>query len=123
METLVAMAVLAIALVVILQLFSSGLRSVKAARDATRGLFYAREKMEEILLEEAPQPGVREGEWDDGFRWRSEVAAVPPAEGEEGLYPFDLYSVTVEVLWEVGEHKKSLSLTTLTPGPLEEGPS
>jgi general secretion pathway protein I len=70
METLVAMMLLAISLVVILQLFSGGLKSGKMADDYTRAVFHAREKMEEHLLIEDFEEGTFEGTFDDNYRWQ-----------------------------------------------------
>ena len=74
------MSVLAICLVVILQLFSGGLKSGRVSDAYTRGIFYAREKMEEILLSESPEEGVNEGDFDDDYRWRSEIVREPRTE-------------------------------------------
>ena len=48
-ETLVAVMILAISLVVVMQLFSGGLKSNKVSNDYLYGIFHAREKMEELL--------------------------------------------------------------------------
>jgi prepilin-type N-terminal cleavage/methylation domain-containing protein len=48
-ETLVAMMLLAISFVIIMQLFSGGLKSSRVTTDYIYGIFHAREKMEEVL--------------------------------------------------------------------------
>lgn len=117
METLVAIAVLAIAMVVILQLFSGGLRASKLSGDYTDGVFRAKEIMEETLLPATLSEGTREGRFDDGYRWRSEVVFLTPLdendEEQQKELPFDLYRVTVTVWWPSGERDRRFQLSTL----------
>ncbi len=116
METLVAMMLLSISLVVVLQLFSGGLKSGKLADDYTRAVFFAREKMEEFLLKTEFEEGSYEGKFDDVYGWKVEVALV---EEEEELGetpkppPVDLYNVSVSVVWMSGEREKSYRIDTL----------
>ena len=114
-ETLVAVSVLAIALTVILQLFSGGLRSARTSEDYTRGVFHAREKMEEILLTDL-EPGVAEGEWEDSYRWQSAVDLLETPEEDQVTLPFDTYSVSVTVSWGAEERQREFQLTTLQMG-------
>lgn len=122
MEVLVAVAVLGICLVVIMQLFSGGLRSSRVASDYNRAVFHAREKMEEILAVENLQEAVAEGEFDDGFRWWAETVLVipeeePVQEGEIPIIdlPFDIMYVRVVVLWGEEGSEKQFELETAKP--------
>ncbi len=112
-EILVAMMLLAICLVVILQLFSGGLKSGKTAEDYTRAVFYAKEKMEEYLLVEDFQEGVFEGTFDDIYRWRVEVVRHDPEEDDETPSLVDLFHVNVAVFWKISEREKKFQLNTL----------
>ena len=121
METLVAIAILAIALVVIFQLFGGGLRSGRLSEDMTRGVFHAREKMDEILLEEPLTEGVTEGEFEDGYRWEVETVYVPPQDEEEhARLPYDAYGIRVTVRWGEEPRVKDFSLETLKLVPKQE---
>ncbi|MFO8085328.1 MAG: type II secretion system protein [Desulfobacterales bacterium] len=111
-EILVAMMLLSICLVVILQLFSGGLKSGKTAEDYTRAVFYAREKMEEYLLMEDFQEGVFEGTFDDVYRWRADITYVEP-EDEEPERLVDLFQVNVSVFWAAGKREKEFQISTL----------
>ncbi len=113
LETLVAMMILSISLTVILQLFSGGLRSERLSDDYTRAVFYAREKMEEILLVEKLSNEVAEGEFDDGFRWKAEIAYIEPDEEEKIKTPVETFSITVEVNWKSGIQEKHFEISTL----------
>ncbi|MCK4391143.1 MAG: type II secretion system protein [Desulfobacterales bacterium] len=114
-ETLVAMMVLAVSLVVILQLFSGGLRSSRLSDEYTRAIFHAREKMEEIFLVDKLIDGELEGEFDDGFKWKAEILCTEPAE-EEPTLPFDTFTITVDVSWMEGSREKHFEISTLRVG-------
>jgi len=113
METLVAMMILSVALVVILQLFSGGLKAGKLSENYTRAIFHAREKMEEILLAEELASEVLEGEFDDDFRWKAEIVYIEPSEEEKTKMPLDTFNIRVEVLWNEGEREKHFEISTL----------
>lgn len=98
-EILVAISILAIALVIILQLFSGALKSRRVSDEYTTGVFYAQEKMEETLLSESLNAGVDEGEWDDGYSWRTEIVRMEQTEEESTELPFDTFEIAVEVAW------------------------
>jgi general secretion pathway protein I len=117
-ETLVAMMLLSISLVVILQLFSGGLRSGKMADDYTRAIFYAREKMEEYLLADDFQEGIFEGTFDENYRWLVDIKLVRPEDededaDEEKPSMVDLFNVDVQVFWPVGGREKNFQISTL----------
>lgn len=107
-EILTAMMILAIAMVMVLQLFSGGLKAGKLSEDYNRAVLHARAKMEETLLIEEMEEGVLEGEFEDGFRWKTEIASyLPPEEDpDEEVFPaipVALFGVVVEIGWPTGE--------------------
>jgi general secretion pathway protein I len=106
------MMILSICLVVILQLFSGGLRAGRVSEDYTRAIFHAREKMEEFLLTEELANGFFEGEFDDGFRWTSKITYLEP-EDEEKKLPVDMFNITVEISWDDGNREKHFEISTL----------
>ncbi|HDZ91572.1 MAG: type II secretion system protein [Deltaproteobacteria bacterium] len=112
-EILVAISVLAISLVVILQLFSGGLKSVRLSNQYTRAIFYAREKMEELLLTEGLEPGTLDGGSEDSLRWTAQVVLVEPDEEDGPELPFDTLKITLQVMWEEGEKEKRFQISTL----------
>ncbi|MDD5722759.1 MAG: prepilin-type N-terminal cleavage/methylation domain-containing protein [Syntrophales bacterium] len=112
-EVLVALSLLAICLVVILQLFSGGLKSGKLSDDYTRGIFHAKEKMEEILLLDTVEEGVTEGEFGDDFRWKADIVRLEQREDEAARLPFDTFTIAVEVSWGAEGHEKHFKIDTL----------
>jgi general secretion pathway protein I len=112
-EILVAISVLSIALVVILQLISGGLRSGRLSDAYAKGIFHAREKMEEILLGTEFTEGVSEGEFEDAYRWRSEIVREEQPEEEAKKLPFDAYHIRVDIFWDEGEREKNFGIATM----------
>lgn len=112
-ETLVAMTVLAIALVVIFEQFSGALDAAHRSDAYTRAVWHAEEKMEEVLLRDALAEGEHEGDFGDGYRWRY---LVEPEPMENGPASDDVaaFRVTVWVRWEQGRTQKELDVAALT---------
>ena len=113
LEVLVAMAILGIGLIVIIELFSGGLRLGRTSEEYTRAVGYARMKLEEISLAKSLEEGIEEGEFDREYRWQVEVKKVdllPP--GRETSYqpPVALYRVRIEVLWKSGIRERTTAL-------------
>ncbi len=116
------MAILAICLTIILQLFSGALKSAGISRHYVKAVLKAREKMETILM--FPQLYETEygGEDDDGFRWTLTVRKDRDGEDEEGgsegggstlQKALTLFRIDVTVRWGEGRGARSFSLTTL----------
>jgi len=115
-ETLVAIAILSISLVVILQLFSGGLKSSRLSDNYTRAVFHAREKMEEIFLDGNFTDGTTEGEFSDGFEWKAQTLRLEPVQEEEAEFPvdiFSIFSIKVDVSWQEGSKEKHFEISTL----------
>lgn len=112
-EILVATMILAICIVVILQLFSGGLKSSKLSGDYTRAIFHAREKMEELLLLDALTDQVLEGEFKDGFTWSANIEHRIPDEDEETQLPVDSFNIDVRVSWADGRRGKHFEISTI----------
>jgi general secretion pathway protein I len=113
-EILVAISILSISLVVIFQLFSGGLKSSRLSDQYTRGIFHAKEKMEELLLSTDFEEEESEGEFGDSFRWKSAITRVEQAEDEEAKLPFNTFNIEVDVMWYEGDDKeKHFAISTM----------
>jgi general secretion pathway protein I len=114
------MMILAVALVVIFQLFSGALNTGHISELHTRAVWHAREKMEELLLYETLSADVREGDFEDGYRWRYRIE---PADSDSplSLEGVAAFTITVWVSWEQGRNPKQLDISTLTLAKLPTG--
>ena len=123
LEIVVAMAILGIGLVILIELFGGGLRLGRTSQEYTKAAGYARIKLEEISLAATLAEGVQEGEFDNDFRWQTEVKKVdllPPLETEYRP-PIDFYRVRLEVLWQSGLRDRSAEFETYRVLKAEEG--
>ncbi|MBI5212969.1 MAG: type II secretion system protein [Nitrospirae bacterium] len=110
LEVIIAIAIMGISVVLVMQLFSGGLRSGKTAADYTMAVIHAREKMEEMLTD----PSVGTGDFGDGYRWQAEAAHYSPGEKEDS----ELLKITVKVSWP--EKNRAVELVTLKAASKEE---
>ena len=112
-EVIVAMAIVGISLVMIMQLFSGGLRASRTSCDYTRAVVHAKNTMEELSYD--PVPGS--GNFDDGFNWTTEIEAYE--EPEESSYK--LLKLKVIISWDDALRKpKSIQLVSLKTLPIDE---
>jgi general secretion pathway protein I len=130
LEVMISLAILAIGLVTVMQLFSSSLRNAKVSQDYTKAIFAARQMLEEIMVTQEDFEGFEDsGEFEDlpDFFWeiRSELYEPEEIEGDEryslqpeetdGSEPItDTYKIDFKVTWSPsGDKRKSFTLTTL----------
>ena len=112
-EVLVAMMILAMALSVLMRIFSSGLQSVSASADYARAVLIAEAQLAATGSTETAVPGEIHGN-DDKFRWTRTVQEYAPTElGETQSLPVTPYRVTVVVEWPGRARARRLNLTTI----------
>ena len=105
-EVIVAMAILGLSLVMVMQLFSAGLKAARASCDYTIAVVHAKDKMEELsefLTNDS-------GEFDDGFKWESNVEDYKEHEETE----YKLVKIKVKIIWPgVLKNQKSIEIVSL----------
>ncbi len=113
MEVIVSIAIIGISFVLVMQLFSGGLKASRRSCDYTRAVVHAKYKIEEVSL----VPVQDSGEFEDGFKWESEIE--PYGELEES--PFDLLKIKIRVFWDdTGSRQNSVELVSLKTVSNEE---
>ena len=112
LETLVAVMVLSVSLVVILQLFSSGLKAGNLSENYTHALYYAQNKMEETLICNNFEEGDMHGTIDGDFSWSVNIRWIEP-EIDDTNRVLDMFDISVRVTWKRGEGEKSVELNTI----------
>lgn len=113
LEVIIALAILGIALTVIMELFSGGLRLGRVSHEYTKAMNFASLKLEEMTARKTIEAGEEEGEFDKTFRWRTGVEKVdilPYDKGTEFKPPVDLYHIRVNVLWTSGSKERSAGI-------------
>jgi hypothetical protein len=108
---------LAVTLAALLQIFSTGLRSIMSVERYASATLLARSALAEVGGEIPLAPGERSATAGDGFAWRLRItpALAPLASPGTLMVP---YQVAVTVTWPQG----SLTLTTLRLAALAAAP-
>lgn len=119
METLVAMMVLVICMTVIMQLFSGALKAGKLTEDHLQAVYYAREKIEEVLLADQLAEEVVEGVFDETYRFQVLIDYLEPEE-DAPKPPVDLFSITVIITWFDGLKEKHFEINSLKIAELSD---
>lgn len=118
LEILLAVAILGIALTVIMQQFSAGLRIGRVSKTYTIATIYAKQKLEELQVEEEMRESEESGSFEDGYYFRVSIMPYEEyvEEGDEELFeylPLEMYRLESVVWWQEGEKEKSVTLATL----------
>lgn len=109
-EVILTMTILAVGLVMILQLFSMGLRTSRTSCDYSTAVVYAKDVMEELSI----SPVQRSGLFEDKFEWESEVLPFEEYEKSFENTGFNLMKLKVKVSWEENRNKKkSIQIVSL----------
>jgi general secretion pathway protein I len=124
LEILVAFSILAIALGILLNIFSSGVETASVAEEYNSAVQIAETLMARTGVESPLQPGQTAGIENDKYSWR--VTTAPYDLTLEGFdtksLPAALFMVTVSVSWggngaEDGGRQREVELTTLKLSP------
>lgn len=116
-EVLVAFTILAMALTVLLKIFSAGLRNVDAASEYARAVSIAEAELAIPGILEPLHPGITRGEDDGGFSWVRDVSEFRPVNRPEYAgAPIPPYLITVEVTWPAGRGQRTIRLETIRIG-------
>lgn len=111
LEILVAFSLIGIVLVVVMQIFSAGLRSLSLSDSYVNASAHAEAVMRDIL-EDDDFPNVNlSGITPDGYRFNA-VITKGYQERTQSL-SVDLYQVKMTIYWNEGFRERSMSLNTL----------
>jgi general secretion pathway protein I len=122
-EVIVALAILGIGLTVIIELFSGGLRLAKVSEEYSKGVNYARSKMEEVMIQPVLEEGTEEGEFDDTYRWAvgiEKVELLPVPADIDLKPPVELFLIKINVQWKSGSKTRSTSVESYKTLKIEE---
>lgn len=111
LEILVALAVLAIAVTVVIQLFSANLKAIYSSEDYINATIKADSKLKEVLSDD----NLSERSWseitDDGYTIYGDVYKTLKERTED--LNLDLLEIDLTVRWMVGSREKSITLRTM----------
>ena len=107
LEVLVAFVILAMALGVLMQIFSGGLRNANRSSEYQQAVLLAQSKLESVGIELPLEPGIIDGVFNDTYRWQVDIqpyaldqeAAGAASVRPRSLRPVILLEVEVRVIW------------------------
>ncbi len=111
LEVLVSLAIMAIAVTLVVQLFSANLRSVVRSGDLTSASVRGDSRIREILSEPFPAEKVWSETTEDGYQMDVAISEVMKEKTDN--LPVQLMEVVLTIRWMEGMKEKSLSLKTL----------
>ncbi len=118
LEVLVAFIILAMALGVLMRIFSGGLGNIGLAEHYSKAVTIAEMKLAAIGVEAPLAEGENAGE-EQGYAWRTSVRryAQETSPVEPTALLLDLYEVEVTVNWDDPSAPRGLRLVTLRAAP------
>lgn len=121
LEVLVAFVILAMALGVLMQIFSGGLRNANRSSEYQQAVLLAQSKLDSVGIELPLEPGSLEGVFDDTYRWQVNIRHYAADQEEAAAAPVRLLAVNplillivdVRVFWGHVGLQRVFKLTTL----------
>lgn len=113
-EVLVAFMILALALTVLLRIFSGGLRNVSVSSDYATATLIAESRLAAAGIDVPLTPGETSGTEGKRFEWTVSVQDYAPWPGyRSAVKGVDAYRVTVTVEWPHGDSTRRIGLSTV----------
>ena len=113
-EVLVAFVILAMALTVLLRIFSGGVRNVAVSSDYAKAVLIAESRLATAGIDDTLAPGETDGVENGRFRWTRVVTDYEPAaDYASTVRGLRGYRVTVTVSWPNGDRERRIELNTV----------
>lgn len=107
LEILVAFVIMALALGVIMRIFSGALKNVESSRRHAQAVLIAESKLAALGIETPLVEGETMGESTGDYRWHGKIQRASDIQGEaEDVAGLRLYRVEVGVDWPVPGNKR-----------------
>ena len=113
-EVLVAFMILALALTVLLRIFSGGVRNIGVTSDYAEAVLIGESRLATAGIDAALAPGETSGVEGENFHWTRRVTRYEPAvDYSTRVQGTHAYFVTVTVTWPNGDKERSINLSTV----------
>ena len=111
LEVLISTVLLSSVFVAVVALSSQSLRNLSRMQPHEAAMFYAREKLNQLLLLEELAPGTSAGTWEDGYRWEARISpnVYNPKSAPNS---YGLFDIRVAVFWGDAAAEKSYVVET-----------
>ncbi len=104
------MAILAIGITAVIQLFSGALKSVAFSEEYTKALITSDASMKKLLLQDEIEPGEYIDDINNIFSLHTEIIQIDEERTE--LLPYDIYLINLTIIWMSGSKEKSYTITS-----------
>jgi general secretion pathway protein I len=115
-EIMVAMAIVALGITVVLEVFAGSLRLAGKSQDYSRAAFYGRQLLEEVSLQPEISEGSEQGIFEGNFTWRYDIkpheVMLEESDVQREDFSLQTYDITVTVFWKSGKKQKQLTMET-----------
>jgi general secretion pathway protein I len=130
-EVLVAFTLFAVALGVLMQIFSRGVNGASIADHYAKATMYAESRLAAIGLEETIKEGTTSGKFNDDFTWQVTIKPYLDSAPRDQMsidfekqYFAQLYEIEAKVTFATDDRKERVvTLSTLQLGPRAGGPT
>lgn len=113
-EVLVAFVIMAMALTVLLRIFSGGVRNVAVSSDYAKAVLIAESRLATAGIDDTLAPGETDGVENERFQWTRVVTDYEPAfDYRSTVKGLRAYRVTVSVTWPNGDKERRVELHTV----------
>jgi general secretion pathway protein I len=113
-EVMVAFVILAMALTVLLRIFSGGVRNIAVSADYARAVLIAESRLAAAGIDEPLFTGETRGIEDEEFEWTRSVTPYLPSPGYKSqARDLKAWHVTVTVGWPHGDGQRSIDMSTV----------
>ncbi len=111
LEVLVALAILAAAVTLLVQLMSANARSIAASENMTHNLLKAELKLREVINREKLEEGEASEMTDDGYQF--DLSATEAIQDRTENLAVKLLAIKLTMSWREGGKPRSVSLQTM----------
>ena len=115
LEVVVAMSIVALGVVTLFEIFSSGLRLGARSFERTEATAYGREALDGFLIRGGASGSGESGYLGEKYRWSIQVKTLPE-NGQFSSTAWDLKEITLQMQYREGAREKELELRTLRLG-------
>jgi general secretion pathway protein I len=113
-EVLVAFMIMAMALTVLLRIFSGGVRNIAVSSDYATAVLIAESQLAAAGIGEVMYAGETRGVEDERFEWTRSVTPYMPEPGPATTVKnVHAWHVTVTVEWPVDDRSRSIDMSTV----------
>jgi general secretion pathway protein I len=118
LEVIAAILLLAITFGALMEVAGGSIRLSQSASQYTQAALWARSLLDTRFALDPIQPGVTEGQFDDHYRWRLQVApwagpGVAPAGNANAM---QMYQLDLDVMWGTAPFEHTAHFSTLRIG-------